>query len=88
MKKETVEKIKKFLYRELEKDSSNVEINELLDELELPDEVILTEEGNGFRLSDEFVNSVNEYLSDEYGHCNGGWNVEIKISNIDWEKGE
>ena len=34
MNKETVEKIKKYLYRELETDNTNVEINELLDELE------------------------------------------------------
>lgn len=34
MNRETMEKIKKYLYRELETDNTNVEINELLDELE------------------------------------------------------
>ena len=55
---------------------------------DLPNEVILTADGSGYRLPDEFVESVNEYLADRYGLCNGGWAVEIKISNIDWETEE
>ena len=51
----------------------------------LPNEVILTADGNGYRLPDEFVESVNEFLADTYCFCNGGWNVEIKVSDIDWE---
>ena len=52
---------------------------------QLPKEIILTKEGNGYRLPDEFVESVNDYLADTYGFCNGGWAVEIKVSNIDWD---
>ena len=51
----------------------------------LPNEVILTADGNGYRLPDEFVESVNSLLADTYCFCNGGWNVEIKVSDIDWE---
>lgn len=55
---------------------------------DLPSEVILTADGNGYRLPDEFVESVNEYLADTYGFCNGGWAVEIKVSDIDWDTSE
>lgn len=55
---------------------------------DLPNEIILTEDGNGYRLPDEFVESVNEYLADTYGFCNGGWAIEIKVSNIDWDTEE
>lgn len=52
---------------------------------DLPDEVILTADDSDYRLTDEFCESVNEYLADKYGFCNGGWAVEIKVSNIDWD---
>lgn len=55
---------------------------------DLPDEVILTADDSGYRLTDEFVESVNEFLADKYGYCNGGWAVEIKVSNIDWDTDE
>lgn len=53
--------------------------------LGLPNEVVLTKEGNGYRLPDEFVDSVNEFLADKYGYCNDGWAVEIKVNNIGWD---
>lgn len=55
---------------------------------DLPDEVILTADDSGYSLTDEFCESVNEYLADKYGYCNGGWAVEIKVSNIDWDTSE
>ena len=55
---------------------------------DLPDEVILTADDSGYRLPDKFVESVNEFLADKYGFCNGGWAVEIKVSNIDWDTDE
>lgn len=53
--------------------------------LGLPSEVILTKEGNGYRLPDEFVESVNEFLVNEYGCPTDGWAVEIKVSHIGWD---
>lgn len=55
---------------------------------DLPDEVILTADDSGYSLTDEFCESVNEFLADKYGFCNGGWSVEIKVSNIDWDTSE
>ena len=55
---------------------------------ELPNEVDITACGRGFRLSDEFVESVNEYLADTYGYCNDGWAIKIIVSNIGWDTSE
>lgn len=87
--KETKERIIDYLYKDLEMDTTNVEINELLDELEKPPlEVCLTDEESKFRIPGEFYNVVNEYLRDTYGWTNSGYGIEIKVSNIDWDEKE
>lgn len=53
--------------------------------LGLPSEVILTKEGNGYRLPDEFIDGVNEFLADKYGCPTDGWAIEIKVSHIGWD---
>lgn len=56
----------------------------------LPNEMTITTIDSGFKMSDElaerFVDEVNEYLADKYGHLNHGWYYGIEISDILWEK--
>lgn len=53
--------------------------------MELPTEIILTAEDSGFKLSDNLCEEINDYLADKYGCCNGGWAIEMKLTNIDWD---
>lgn len=57
--------------------------------MKLPNDINLTKIDSGFEMSDNlaemFVDEVNEYLANKYGHTNEGWCYEIKISDIMWE---
>lgn len=81
---DTRKKLVAFLYKQLEDDNTCVEFNELLDILEAPKEITLTDE-SGYALPVEFTDSVNEYLSDKYGRTFSSCGIEIKLTDITWE---
>jgi len=39
-------------------------------------------------ISQELDDEISDYLSDVYGFCHKGFDIEIKITNIQWDKEE
>jgi hypothetical protein len=39
-------------------------------------------------ISEDLADNISEYLSDEYGFCHKGFEVEIIVKNIEWDTTE
>lgn len=39
-------------------------------------------------LLDKLFDKIGDYLSDEYGYCISGYNLEIKATDIEWDTKE
>lgn len=51
-----------------------------------PTDIILTSGESKFRVSDSFMDTVNEFLADTYGKVPSSFCYEIKLTDIDWEE--
>lgn len=85
MNKETMEKIKKYLYRELEADNTNVEINELLDELENNKKEVYVLATNYSGWEDPEANGYDVELYDNYETAKEKLEKRVK-HEIEYEK--
>lgn len=54
---------------------------------DLPTDIELDKDDN-FRLPDDMIEYINEYLTDTYGYYNGGWAWKLSVHNVDWETEE
>lgn len=68
-------------------------IQELYDEIagnkkEKPYNIEITDDDLSHEQREKIMDMVNEYLSDKYGSCSGGYGYEIsiKLTDIDWEE--
>lgn len=54
----------------------------------LPETIQLTWQDSKYEIPDSLIESINEYLANEYGFTNKGFDIQIILRNVDWDKGE
>lgn len=53
-------------------------INNLPRKIKIPEEI--------FNRHEELANIISDYLSDQYGFCHYGFDLELHVKNIKWDE--